>query len=105
MDTIYASHEILQYHAIGQGTHTTEDCGKAEKVEVVEEYVDQLCPKDCIYRMQFTPTTDFCAYCLVERELRGCPISECNRYKGGHKKLTIDGATLHLRWVITDDGD
>ena len=73
-------------------------------MEVIgEELVEELCPKDCIYRMQFTPTTDFCAYCLVERELRGCPISKCNRYKSGHKKLTIDGATLHVKWVLTNE--
>lgn len=67
-----------------------------------EEYVDDLCPKDCIYRMQFTPTTDFCAYCIVENGLRGCSISQCTRYKSGRKKLTIDGATLHMRWIIDD---
>lgn len=73
-------------------------------MEVIgEELVDELCPKDCIYRAQFTQATDFCAYCLVERESRGCSISECNRYRSGHKKLTIDGATLNVRWILADE--
>ena len=70
-----------------------------EVIELVNDY----CPSDCIYRMRFSHTTYFCAYCLVERELRGCPISKCNRYKSGKKKLTIDGATLNVRWVLTDE--
>lgn len=70
---------------------------------VTEELVDELCPKDCIYRAQFTLDTSFCAYCLIEKEVRGCSISKCSRYKSGTKKMTIDGATLCVRWVLKDD--
>ena len=53
--------------------------------------------------MQFYGSTEFCAYLLVEGEVRGCPISQCNRYRIGDKKVVIDKATLSYRWIIRDD--
>ena len=70
-------------------------------MEVIE-YVEDHCPKDCIYRMRFSHTTYFCAYCIAKHELRGCPISQCTRYKGGKRKLILDGE-LNLRWVLDED--
>lgn len=72
-----------------------------EVIETVEEY----CPEDCVYRMQLTHATDFCAYLLVTNEVRGCPISQCTRYKVGDKKVTIDKGTLSYRWILRDDED
>lgn len=55
--------------------------------------------------MSFDFETDYCAYCLVEHEVRGCPVSKCSRYRVGNKKVVIDGATLNYRWIIRDDED
>ena len=70
-----------------------------EVIETVEEY----CPQDCIYRMRFTLSTDFCAYLLMTDKVRGCKVSECDKYRSGHKRVVIDKGTLGYRWVITDE--
>ena len=68
------------------------------------ETVDNDCKhKDCYYRLRFDGTCEYCAYCLVEYELRGCKISECNRYKRGKRKPTIDKGTLYFVWESIDD--
>ena len=72
-------------------------------MEVIET-VDEHCQhKDCIYRMKFDETTDYCAYCLFEYEVRRCKISECTRYKKGKRKVALDGATLWFRWEYDDE--
>lgn len=71
-------------------------------MEVIE-LVDDYCPKDCIYRMRFGLGSDFCAYLLVNGEVRGCPVSQCNRYKVGDKRVVIDKATLSYRWILKDE--
>lgn len=77
----------------------------AERQKMVVETVNEYCPSDCVYRMSFDFETDYCAYCLVEHEVRGCPVSKCSRYRVGNKKVVIDGATLNYRWIIRDDED
>lgn len=72
-------------------------------MDVIETVNEHCKHKDCKYRMMFDPTSDYCAYCVIEKELRGCPISECNRYKRGGKRVTIDGYTLHYKWIMTDE--
>lgn len=71
-----------------------------DEIETVEEHCKH---EDCIYRMHFQGSTEFCAYLLVTNELRGCPISQCNRYRAGDKRVVIDKATLSYRWIIRDD--
>lgn len=68
-------------------------------MEVIEELVDELCPQDCIYRLPFTPTTDFCGYCLIEHETRHCKISECDKCKVGKRKVVMEFGTLNYKWV------
>lgn len=74
-------------------------------MEVIET-VDEHCKhQDCIYRMHFGFGSEFCAYLLVTDEVRGCPISKCNRYRRGDKRVVIDKATLSYRWILTDEDD
>jgi len=73
-------------------------------MEVIEE-VDEYCPKDCIYRMHLDGTTHYCGYCAVEKRSRGCKVSECNRYKRGKKKITIEKGSLEIRWELYDEED
>ena len=74
-------------------------------MEVIEELVNQLCPKDCIYRVPLTPTTDFCAYCLAKYESRGCKVSECDKYATGTRIVTMGLGTLNYEWIEDDDGE
>lgn len=71
-------------------------------MEVIEE-VEEYCPNDCIYRMPFTPTTDFCGYCLIEHEMRHCKISECDKYRVGKRKVIMELGTLNYKWVEDDE--
>lgn len=70
------------------------------EVETVNEHCTH---EDCVYRMHFSGSTEFCAYLLVEDKVRGCPISQCDKHRSGGKKVVIDGATLGYRWIIRDD--
>lgn len=51
-----------------------------EEIELVADY----CPEDCIYRSHisggFTP---ICYYAAIENKVRGCKISECDKYRAG----------------------
>lgn len=85
------------------GNVRLEDCGKADKMQVIETVNEDCIHSDCIYRMQFYGSTEFCAYLLVTGEMRGCPISQCSRYRIGDKRVVIDKATLSYRWIIRDD--
>ena len=72
-------------------------------MDVIETVNEHCSRNDCIYRMQFYGSTEFCAYLLVTGELRGCPISQCGRYRIGDKRVVIDKATLSYRWILSDD--
>lgn len=82
-------------------TISFEDCGKAEMETI--ELADDYCPKDCYYRLRFDTTTFCCGYCIIEGHPRGCKISECDKYRQGHKRVVIDKADMTYRW-IEDDG-
>lgn len=70
----------------------------------MEETVNEHCPKDCVYRVPFDFASDYCAYLVMEGTRRGCDVSNCNKYKQGKRKVTIEGATLYFRWEqIFDD--
>lgn len=56
-----------------------------DDIELVTDY----CPKDCIYRMQVSGSVDFCAYLLIKYEPRGCPVSKCDKYKSGKRKVGV----------------
>lgn len=78
------------------------NCGKAVKViETVNEHCKH---EDCIYRLKFDlQGTDFCNYCVMEHQVRGCPISNCDKYRTGMRWATIERATLNIKWRIIDD--
>lgn len=73
------------------------------EVETVEK---DCCHKDCFYRMKFDTWIDFCAYAIIEEHSRGCPISQCDKYRTGRgtRKVSIDFRTLEYRWY-EDNGD
>ena len=58
--------------------------------------------KDCVYRMLLDTSTPFCNYAVIEHELRGCPISQCTRYKRGIRSVTIDRHTMYAVWSIEE---
>lgn len=57
------------------------------EAEETVELVEDLCPKDCIYRSYLHGSgTPICYYAVIERvPSRGCKISECDKYKAGVK--------------------
>lgn len=87
VDAVYENDKILHMRA----------AERQKKVAV--ELVNELCPKDCFYRVKLDDTTDYCAYCVIEYEPRRCKISECDKYKRGKRKVVLDKYTLECRWV------
>lgn len=50
------------------------------------ELMDKCQHEDCVYRGTIEAgKTPVCNYALVEGRVRGCPISECSKYKSGKK--------------------
>lgn len=65
------------------------------------ETVNKHCKhKDCRYRGRFSFVDEACFYMYYTGVPRGCPISECNRYKPGKIKWT-----LHLEGIRYIDDD
>lgn len=56
-----------------------------EPIETVAEHCQH---EDCAYRRLFRKNLPYCAYAAYEHQTRGCPISECNRYKPGKFKVS-----------------
>lgn len=52
-----------------------------------EELVEQLCPKDCVYRSRFRDNIHYCDYIGMTGTSRGCPVSQCDKYRKGKKRL------------------
>ena len=52
-----------------------------EQVELCEEF----CPSDCVYRILLQGYIPACYYAATEHEVRGCKISECDKYTPGEK--------------------
>ena len=50
-----------------------------EKEELVETY----CPSDCVYRVKLHGVIPACYYAVLEQRVRGCKISECDKYRSG----------------------
>lgn len=57
---------------------------KEKEIELVDTHCKH---KDCVYRktMNATRGKDCCMYAAIEHAVRGCKISECNRYTPGRK--------------------
>ena len=76
----------------------------SKKIETVDEH----CPKDCIYRQPIrSMNCDGCMYSVMENKLRGCKISECDKYRIGHpKRARITYATeIFWEYEVIADGD
>lgn len=72
-----------------------------KEVETVDEHCRH---EDCVYRMRLDLYGRyFCNYAAMERRSRGCSISECDKYRAGRKRPTIQTETMQMEWVI-DDG-
>lgn len=78
---------------------------KGRLMDVIETVNEHCKHEDCMYRMALDSTTDYCAFCLIEKEMRRYSISKCKRYKRGSKRVTIDGGTLAYRWIMTDEDE
>lgn len=66
-------------------------------VKEVVETVAELCPLDCIYRSKASGTP-ICYYAVIAGESRKCKISECDKYKGGHKTQPRINTEFLLEW-------
>lgn len=59
----------------------------SKEVELVADY----CPSDCVYRVVIGWCTPACYYSAIECEVRGCKVSECDKYRPGKPlKATMD---------------
>lgn len=56
---------------------------------------------DCVYRARFDGQP-MCAYIFREGHARGCSISECDKYRTGHKKCVIK-SELGFTVEVCDD--
>lgn len=74
-----------------------------ETIETVDEHCSH---DDCIYRFRLSSyRCDFCNYCVVTGELRGCKISECTRYVKGRKRAKMTDAGLWFEWLFENEDD
>ena len=51
---------------------------KKGEVQLVADY----CPSDCVYRVMLD-SIPACYYAVLEQRLRGCSVSECDKYRSG----------------------
>lgn len=60
-------------------------------IETVKEHCRH---RDCVYRLPLSGAkheTEFCNYICMAGHPRGCPISECTRYRRGKRKVRAIG--------------
>lgn len=70
-------------------------------MDVIETVAEHCQHEDCVYRLILdSKRTPFCGYLLVTERVRGCKISECNKYRGGEKKIVINPDTMGCEWRI-----
>ena len=67
-----------------------------EFIETVEEHCKH---RDCAYRMKFMHHMDMCGYLTIEGHPRECSISECDKYRRGKLRMSIEGATPVYRII------
>lgn len=64
--------------------------------------------KNCVYRGHISPinqsTEECCDYILIEGHSRGCPISECNKYRRGKRKKAHSGS-YNFVWKVCDEDE
>lgn len=69
-----------------------------------ETVAENCIHEDCVYRSRLSGGSkmNFCAYAIMAGHIRGCPISECDKYKPGRKKMIMKHRRIK---VITEEGD
>ena len=77
-------------------------------MQEVETVLDQCKHLDCVYRGRLNGSgTPFCQYIMMEHKSRGCPISECDKYKSGAKTQPRMTSECMILWEyeIYEDAD
>ena len=74
--------------------------GKNE-VELCETY----CPSDCVYRVMLQEKIPACYYSVIERKIRGCKISECDKYRSGKPLKARMDSEYVVWWEYQYDED
>ena len=69
--------------------------GMKMKFELVSKYCKH---KDCVYRRVLSDGTHCCMYAAIEHQVRGCRISECDRYVKGERTKPRIGALTEIWW-------
>lgn len=65
------------------------------------ETVNECCKhKDCIYRKPIGANYNeqCCYYAVMEQQVRGCKISECDKYKPGKPKQARMNENIYIEW-------
>lgn len=59
---------------------------------------DNCVHPDCIYRSRLTSGGKifYCAYATMTGHIRGCPVSQCDKYKAGTKKLVMWNESVYV---------
>lgn len=72
---------------------------------MAETVNDNCIHEDCVYRAKLTDPgkTFFCAYAMRTGHSRGCPISQCDKYRQGTKKLIMWDENIYV--TIQEDGE
>lgn len=72
--------------------------------EIIETVVEHCKHEDCVYRAYLGSRVPYCNYCYMEKQVRGCKISECNRYKQAlkHQTLEWDDKTITVLWNVEE---
>ena len=74
-----------------------------EAIELASDY----CPDDCVYRTLLRGYIPACYYAAIEHQVRGCKISECDKYRSGRPlKPTMDREyTVFWEYRFYDEDD
>lgn len=73
-------------------------------MDVIETVEKHCLHDDCVYRSTLLSyQIDYCDYITLEGKPRGCPISQCCRYKPGKRKVVMTTRGLWLDWLIDEE--
>ena len=89
--------------------------GKIVEIDSLDEMCDNKIPEtvkkhckheDCAYRGHISPinqsTDECCDYLILTGHSRGCPISTCDKYKKGRRKMTKTSSMTFV-WGVEED--
>lgn len=66
-----------------------------KEVETVKQHCKH---EDCVYRRHLEAWTPYCDYIGVEKQPRGCDISNCDKYRPGRKMRPRMHEHYELDW-------